>query len=58
MLRRDFPSAVEWAEKAVAADPFDQWSLFDLSGVLIEMGELDRAAEIAQDALKLSPRAA
>jgi tetratricopeptide (TPR) repeat protein len=53
MRRRDIPTALDWAHKAVAADPNDAWAQYNLAGVLLANRETDAAEDAALQALRL-----
>ncbi len=59
--RRNLPAAVEWANKAIAADP-NRFSLYNhLAGLLLQQSDLDGADRVARQAAGLqsdSPAAA
>jgi tetratricopeptide (TPR) repeat protein len=51
--RRDLPLALDWARKALAADPLDAQQHNHLAGLLLQNGELDAAEDAAFEALRL-----
>ena len=55
--RRNLPEAVEWAQRAVAADPSDVWAQHQLSTVLQHSGDLP-GAEVAAEAAVAGGRGA
>lgn len=55
--RRNWPEAVEWAQRAIDANPTDADSFLHLARVLHQKGDADLAEEAALKALDLSPAA-
>jgi tetratricopeptide (TPR) repeat protein len=55
LLRGDRVQALVAAQRAISADPEDMWSQLHLSGVLLNIGDLDQAAVAAAAAERLAP---
>jgi tetratricopeptide (TPR) repeat protein len=52
--RRDLPLALDWARKAVDANPNDPWSQTHLAAVLLASGDVDEAEKAAKLALDVA----
>ena len=50
--RQNYPEALRLAHQAVAADAGDAWSHHHLAGLLLRNGDIDNAAQAAQEAVK------
>ena len=55
IIDENYPDAVAWAEKALVQNRRFAVALRVLAVALVKIGEHDRAAEVAQELLKIEP---